>query len=87
MSDEPDITITIEFGDDDPEDAYCAEDSEEERLDVLERVVEHLRDHRDDRLEARRREALRALADIDETRSDRVSDRIREIRGALEELD
>ena len=93
MSDEPDITITIEFGDVDPEDAYCAEDPEEDRLDVLEAVIEHLREHRDERFEARRLEALRAIEE-DFTgkstgtgkRARSASRRIDEIRGALEEM-
>ena len=82
-----DIDIDIDFGDDDPEDAYAAEDPVEERLGVLERVVMHLREHRDERFEGRRQEALIIVAAIgDESRSRNVTRRVDEIYGALEEM-
>ena len=85
--DEPDITITteIEFGDADPEDAYDAEDSEDERLDVLEAAVEHIREHRDERFEARRQEVLRVITEMLDARR-RNRDRAEAILEALEAM-
>lgn len=79
-------TIDIEFGDADPEDAYSTEDPEDERLDVLERVVEHLRTHRDERFEMRRLDALQAVEAMSEVIEERIHQRVEEIRGALEEM-
>jgi hypothetical protein len=82
-----DIDIDIEFGDDDPEDAYAAEDPVEERLGVLERVVMHLREHRDERFELRRQAALVVVAEIGDQATQRnVTRRVDEIYGALEEM-
>jgi hypothetical protein len=51
----------------------------------LDRVVEHLREHRDEeRFEARRVGALRLVGKLDDRRAE--NRRIIEIRGALEEL-
>jgi len=44
----------IDFGDDDPEDAYDEGDDIETKLDVLERAVESIRVSTDARREARR---------------------------------
>jgi hypothetical protein len=78
-----------DFGDYDPEDAWDDGDAIDLKLAILERVVRSLRDHRDDRLEARRSDALRLVRKLEDqhvaaARSE--GDRLAGIRGQLEAL-
>jgi hypothetical protein len=68
------------FGDFDPEDAWDDGDPDDDKLDILERVVDDLRQRRDGRFESRRRDALRLVAKL--ARSERAE----RIRRALEAL-
>ena len=76
------------YADKDPEDAYDATDPVRDRVDVLERVVEALEADLDDpRMEARRRDALRLVANLaaeDLTR--KQARHVRHVRDALEAL-
>ena len=75
------------FRDYDPEDSYDATDPIDTRLDVLERVVDSLRDNRDDRFDGRRRDLLRVLDNLDRDdlnrREERRARRLREDAEAL----
>jgi hypothetical protein len=73
------------IGDKDPEDAYDAGDPVDVRIAVLQRIVDSLIAHRDERTNARRADALRVvLVLLDELRYHRR--RIDRIRNDLEEL-
>ena len=73
------------IGDKDPEDAYDAGDPLDVRIAVLQRVVDSLRDDRDERTDARRDDALRVvLVVLNELRYHRR--RIDRLRNDLEEL-
>ena len=75
-----------DFRDKDPEDAYDATDPPSVRLDVLERIVADLEaDVGDPRFEARRRDALRLVANLDRVRGVEHR-RLRRVRRALEAL-
>jgi hypothetical protein len=71
----------------DPEDSYDATDPIEDRLDVLERVVDNLRDHRDDRFVARLVDLRRLVDNLDaEDLNFRENRRLRKLRDDVEEL-
>lgn len=73
------------IGDKDPEDAYDAGDPIDVRLTVLERILDSLRDDRDERHHARRADALRVISIVlEESRHHRR--RIDRLRNELEEL-
>ena len=72
-----------DFGDDDPVDGWDDNDSEPDRLDVLERVIVALRAQALWRHE-RRRDALRLVVKME--RANETSDRLARIREALEAL-
>lgn len=75
----------MNFSDKDPEDSYDAGDPLDVRLAVLERIVDALRDQRDERFHARRADALRVILNLlDESRRHRR--RIDRLRNELEEL-
>lgn len=75
------------FRDFDPEDVYDATDPISDRLEVLERIVEHLRDNRDERFEGRRDDLRRLLDNLErEDLSRREARRLRRIRDDEEEL-
>ena len=77
----------LEFRDFDPEDVYDATDRIGDRLEVLERIVEHLRDNRDHRFDVRRLDLRRLLDNLDrEDLSRREARRLRRIRDDEEEL-
>lgn len=79
--------MSIDYGDADPEDAYDAGDPIPVRLDVLERIVASLRANRDDRFDARRRDAVRLIVRLgEEDLPRRHRRRLRHIRDELEEL-
>ena len=72
------------YGDKDPEDAYDAGDPVPVRLEILERIVTALEsDPMDRRVDVRRRDALRLVANLE---ADAAKDRLRLafIRDALE---
>ena len=75
------------FRDYDPEDSYDATDPINDRIDVLERVIDSLRDNRDDRFDGRRRDLLRVLDNLDREdlnrRQARRAQRLREDAEAL----
>ena len=75
------------IGDKDPEDAYDAGDPVEVRLDVLERIVEDLRDGIPDptRFDARRVDALRLVVNL-EAHAGADHPRLRALRAELEWL-
>ena len=76
--------MSDDFGDFDPEDAYDAGDPLRLRVAVLRRIVEHLRDERDERRRERRRlDALRLLDNLDDEVGDLVPALV-ELRGDLE---
>ena len=54
-------TVMGNFNDKDPEDAYDAGDPLDVRIAVLQRIVDSLRHHRDERTDARRDDALRVV--------------------------
>jgi hypothetical protein len=69
----------------DPEDAYDATDPIDDRLDVLERIVESLRANRDERFDGRLEDVLRVVRDVDdEDIGRRQKRRLRHIRDDLE---
>lgn len=75
-----------EFGDADPEDAWDDLDPFRVRLAVLERILEHVRDHRDDRFKLRLAIAIGLVRNmVDEHRED--MERLDRIKAALDELD
>lgn len=81
MSDEPDTTI----GDADPEDGWDDDDSFRVRLEILERVLDDLRERKDERFRARLEEALRLIGNlVREHQDDTV--RLERIQRALEAL-
>lgn len=81
MSDEPDATI----GDADPEDGWDDDDSFRVRLEILERVLDDLRERKDERFRARLEEALRLIGNlVREHQDDTV--RLERIQRALEAL-
>lgn len=72
------------FGDVDPEDAWDDGDEDEFKLAVLERVISDLHEHRDERFEPRRVDALRLVAKLAHTHGeDPRLDMIREILKGL----
>ena len=75
------------FTDKDPEDVYDATDPLDDRLHVLQHVVDHLRDNRDERFDARRLDALRLVRNLDaEDLGFLQRRRLNRIRDDLEEL-
>lgn len=84
-ADDSDPTLIVIFGDDDPEDEYDDTDPFRVRLAILERVLEALRDRKDERFFGRRDEALKLIAAmIREHQEDTV--RLERIQSALEAL-
>ena len=74
-----------DFRDKDPEDAYDAGDPLDVRIAVLQRIVDSLRDERDERTDARRDDALRVvLVLLNELRYQRRH--VDRLRNDLEEL-
>ena len=83
MSD--DDTQEFYFGDFDPEDEYDEVDPFNVRLEILERILESLQEHRDERFQARLADALKLIgAMVREHQDDTV--RLERIRAALEAL-
>jgi len=75
-----------EFGDVDPEDEWDDTDPFRLRLEILERIIENIRERRDDRFKVRLGMALDLLrAMIREHHEDR--ERLDRIEDALEELE
>jgi len=77
-----DVNAAAEFGDADPEDAWDDSDSVELKVRVLERVIESLRNSKDDaRFEFRRNDALRLVNKLLSQQA-----RIADLRDELEDL-
>ena len=75
----------VEIGDVDPEDEWDDEDALRLKLAILERVIEALKERRDERVEARKADALRLVVkvvrEVDDARV-----RLERIRTALEAI-
>jgi hypothetical protein len=75
----------IEIGDVDPEDEWDDEDAFRVRLEILERILDSIQEHRDDRFKARLEDALRLIGNmVREHQDDTV--RLERIQAALEAL-
>ena len=77
-----------DFGDADPEDAWDDLDPFRARLALLERIIDHIREHRDDRYKVRLALALGLIAAMrreqeeDAERFDRIEAAIDELQAA-----
>ena len=86
MSQDDTQEFVIIFGDFDPEDEYDEGDALRLKLDILERVIESIREHREEeRAEVRKADALRLIvalvkeADEDRVRMERIRERLNEV--------
>jgi hypothetical protein len=80
-----DDTQEFDFGDMDPEDEYDEVDPFSVRLDILERILDSIQNHRDERFQVRLEAALRLIGRmVREHQEDTV--RLERIQRALEAL-
>ena len=85
MSNDDDDTQEFDFGDMDPEDEYDEVDPFSVRLDILERILDSIQNHRDERFQVRLEAALRLIGRmVREHQEDTV--RLERIQRALEAL-
>ena len=77
--------VKFQFGDADPEDEWDDIDAFRVRLEILERVVEALRENRGDRFDGRLTEALRLARKLAAEHEDDTI-RLERLRAALEAL-